>query len=110
MQDINIFTARDLRNRSGELLKDAEVGQISLITKHGRPAILAVPFDEYLLSHGVHRSLALHLFETHRVTMAQAAKMAKLSLEEFIGLLGETGVPAVDYPADELVEEVQVAL
>lgn len=110
MQDIDIFTARDLRNRSGELLKDAETGQLSLITKHGRPAILAVPFDEYLLSYGVHRSLALHLFETHRVTMAQAAKMAKLTLEEFIELLGETGIPAVDYPAEELAEEVRVAL
>jgi prevent-host-death family protein len=110
MQNIDIFTARDLRNRSGELLKDAETGQISLITKHGRPAILAMPFDEYLLSHGVHRSLALHLFETHRVTMAQAAKMAKLTLEEFIELLGEMGIPAVDYPAEELADEVRVAL
>ena len=110
MQNIDIFTARDLRNRSGELLKDAETGQISLITKHGRPAILAMPFDEYLLSHGVHRSLALHLFETHRVTMAQAAKMAKLALEEFIELLGEMGIPAVDYPAEELADEVRVAL
>ena len=110
MQNIDIFTARDLRNRSGELLKDAETGHISLITKHGRPAILAMPFDEYLLSHGVHRSLALHLFETHRVTMAQAAKMAKLTLEEFIELLGEMGIPAVDYPAEELADEVRVAL
>lgn len=110
MQDIDIFTARDLRNRSDELLKYAEAGQISLITKHGKPAILAIPFDDHLLSYGVHRSLALRLFETHRITMSQAATMARLSLEEFIELLGETGISAVDYPAEELADEVRAAL
>jgi antitoxin (DNA-binding transcriptional repressor) of toxin-antitoxin stability system len=40
-----------LRNLSGKLLKNAEAGQISLITKHGKPAILAVPFDRRLLDH-----------------------------------------------------------
>ena len=34
MEQFDVFTARELRNRSGELLKDAEDGQISLITKH----------------------------------------------------------------------------
>ncbi len=38
MDLIDVFSVRDLRNRSGDLLKDAEAGQISLITKHGRPA------------------------------------------------------------------------
>ncbi len=46
MDPVDVFSARDLRQRSGELLKDAENGQLALITKHGRPAILAVPFDD----------------------------------------------------------------
>ena len=33
-----------------------------MITKHGRPAILAIPFDDLLLELGVHRTLALKLF------------------------------------------------
>jgi prevent-host-death family protein len=53
MEKFDVFSARDLRNRSGELLKDAEAGQVSLITKHGKPAILAIPFDNWLLNHGV---------------------------------------------------------
>jgi prevent-host-death family protein len=109
MEHIDVFTARDLRNRSGELLKDAEAGQVSLITKHGKPAILAIPFDERLLEHGVHRAMALHLFESNQLTMVQAAKIAKLSLEEFIVILGEMEIPAVDYPAEELADELQTA-
>ncbi|MCP5407497.1 MAG: type II toxin-antitoxin system prevent-host-death family antitoxin [Chromatiaceae bacterium] len=110
MEKFDVFSARDLRNRSGELLKDAEAGQVSLITKHGKPAILAIPFDNWLLSHGVHRAMALHLFASHQLTLAQSAKVANLSLEEFIELLGEAGVPAVDYSPEELDDELTVAL
>lgn len=39
-------------------MKDAEAGQLSLITKHGK---LAIPFDKLLVNYGVHRSMALHL-------------------------------------------------
>ena len=110
MKQFDVFSVRDLRNKSGELLRDAEAGQISLITKHGKPAILAVPFDERLISQGVHRAMALHLFESHQLTLAQCAKLAGLPLEAFIELLGEVGIHAVDYPPEELEEEVAVAL
>ncbi|MCP4264641.1 MAG: type II toxin-antitoxin system prevent-host-death family antitoxin [Candidatus Brocadiaceae bacterium] len=110
MEQLDVFTARDLRNRSGELLKDAEAGQVSLITKHGKPAILAIPFDKWLLNHGVHRAMALHLFESHQLTMAQSAKVADLSLEAFIELIGEAGIAAVDYSPEELNDEMAVAL
>ncbi len=64
METLDVFSVRDLRTRSSDLLKDAELGQLAIITKHGRPAILAVPFDRRLLDQGVHRALALTLFET----------------------------------------------
>ncbi|WP_254045320.1 type II toxin-antitoxin system prevent-host-death family antitoxin [Thiohalocapsa sp. ML1] len=86
MEPLDVFSVRDLRTRSGDLLKDAEAGQLAIITKHGRPAILAVPFDQRLLQQGVHRALALALFEQRRVTLAQAAKLAGLSLDAFMDL------------------------
>lgn len=110
MEEVDVFSVRDLRNRSGDLLRDAEAGKISLITKHGTPAILALPFDERLLQHGVHRALALHLFESHQLTLAQAAKVAGMPVEEFMALLGEARIPAVDYPPEGLKEELEAAL
>jgi antitoxin (DNA-binding transcriptional repressor) of toxin-antitoxin stability system len=79
MEEFDVFSVRDRRNRSGDPLRDAEAGKVSLITKRGAPAILALPFDEHLLRHGVHRALAL---------------------------LGESGIPAVDYAPGELREEL----
>ena len=86
METLDVFSIRDLRTRSGDLLHDAALGQLSLITKHGRPAILAVPFDQRLLEQGVHRALALRLFEDRHLTLAQAAKVAGLTLDGFLDL------------------------
>ena len=109
MERVDVFSVRDLRQRSGELLRYAENGHVALITKHGRPAIVAVPFDALLLDLGVHRSLALHLFENHRLSLTQAAKLAAVAVEEFVELLRKTGVPAVDYPPEELEDEISAS-
>ncbi len=106
-KDLDVFSVRDLRVRSGELMRDAEKGRLSIITKHGRPAILALPFDERLLRHGVARALALHLFEGGRVTLVRAAKLAEMSVEEFVELVGEAGIDAVSYPPEELEAEIE---
>lgn len=107
MEPLDIFTVRDLRQRSGELLREAEEGRLTIITKHGRPTILALPFDERLLAHGVNRALGLHLFEAGQVSLAQAAKIASLAMEDFIELLGQAGIPAVDYDPAELALEIE---
>lgn len=104
---LDVFSVRDLRVRSGELLRDAEKGQLAIITKHGRPAILALPFDERLLQYGVARALALHVFEAGSITLARAAKLAEMSVEEFVELIGEAGIDAVSYPSEELNAEIE---
>ena len=55
------------------------------------------------------RALALGLFENRHLTLAQAARLAGPSVEEFVVLLGEAGIPVADYPAEELDEEVGTA-
>lgn len=109
IKELDVFSVRDLRIRSGDLLRDAEEGRLAIITKHGRPAILALPFDERLLQHGVARALALHLFEAGQVTLVRAAKLAEMSVEEFVELLGAAGIDAVSYPPEELEAEVEAA-
>lgn len=109
MEPFAVFSARELRQRAGELFRDAEQGRLSVITKHGRPAILAVPFDDRLLSLGVQRAVAVSLFEPGGLSLAQGAKLAGLAMEEFVHLLGREGVAAVDYPPEELAEELEAA-
>ena len=107
MKRIVTLSARELRNSSGALLREAEEGRLSIITKYGRPAAVAVPFDGELLAVGVHIHLAVRLFEQRLVTLAQAAKLAGQAIEEFLDVLQASNVNVVDYPAEELAGELQ---
>jgi prevent-host-death family protein len=107
---IDVFTVRDLRIRAGDLVRDAEAGRMSVITKRGRPTALTLPFDQRLIELGFAKDLSLFLFERGLITMAKAAKIAGITLDAFMDMLAQTGTVAVDYPPEELDAEMRVAL
>jgi prevent-host-death family protein len=100
------FSIRDLRERTGELVREAEAGHLSIVAKHGRPLFVAVPMDEHLLKEGVGVALALRLYAAKVISLGKAAKLARLSLEAFIARLGALGIPVVDHPPEELDQEL----
>jgi prevent-host-death family protein len=104
---MDTFTVRDLRERTGELIRDAEQGKLSVVTKHGVPVFLAVPFDERLVQSGLLVALAMRLFDEEVVSLGQAAKLAGLSPEEFVERLAAAGISVARYSAADLEEEVQ---
>ncbi len=102
------FTVRDLRERTGELIRGAEDGNLSVITKHGTPVFVAVPFNDVLLQSGVRVALAIQLFDSETLTLAQAAKFAGLSAEAMIERIGAAGVAVLRQPEEELDAELAV--
>lgn len=101
------FTVRDLREHTGQLIHDAELGKLSLITKHGHPVFLAVPFTEDVLELGLRLALAIKLYQDQVVTLEKAAKLAGQPLELFIEKIGKLGIPTVNYSAEELNMELK---
>ena len=104
---MHTFTIRDLRDRTGELVRDAEAGKISIVTKHGQPVFVAVPFDENLLKSGVNVALAVKLFDEEAISLGKAARLAGMSHSEFIDLLGSMGIPVARYAPGELEKELE---
>ena len=90
------FGIRDLRERSGDLTRTAESGQMALITCRDKPLLLGIAFTEELLEQGVAPILAIHLFRNGLVTLAKGARIARVPLADFIRMLGTQGTPAVD--------------
>lgn len=100
------FSIRDLRERTGDLVRNAENGQLAVVAKHGHPLFVAVPLDEALLRSGVHVALAIKLFQDGALSLGKAAKLAGLDYEAFVEKLASLGIPAVDYPPEDLDSEV----
>ena len=99
---MDTFGIRDLRERSGDLTRTAEAGQLAVITKRDNPLMVGVPFTRELLEQGVGLNLAIHLFKNDVITLSKSARMANKPLAEFIQILGVMGIDAVDYDPDEL--------
>lgn len=100
------FSVRDLRDRTGELIREAEAGHLSVVAKHGQPVFVAVPLDESMLQHGVRVALAMKLFQDGVLSLAKAARFAEQDKFRFMQQLADAGVPAVDYPAEQLDQEL----
>lgn len=103
---MDTFTVRDLRERTGKLIRDAESGHLSVVTKHGKPVFIAVPFDETVLEAGILPVLAARLYVEQVMSIGKAAKFAGCSVSEFTELLNKWGIPSVDYSPKELQEEL----
>ena len=101
------FSIRDLRERTGELSKEAEKGNLALITKHGHPLFVSLPFTEELLKNNIHVMLAESLYRAGSVSIGKAAKLAGQSVAEFSEYLSKLGIPVVDYSPDELDKELE---
>lgn len=104
---MDAFSIRDLRERSGDLVRELEAGHLAVITKHGRPVGVTVPLTEDLLQHGVPLALAVELFRSHTVSLGLAAKIAGLAYIEFVEELGRLGIPVIDYDPAELEQELK---
>ena len=107
-KSMDIFNVRDLRERPGELIREAEQGLLAMVTKRGHPVFIAVPFTEELVKLGLSKSLALRMLEEKHISLRQAAKIAGISLEEILCLASDAGVSVVDYDPKELDEELAV--
>jgi predicted HTH domain antitoxin len=110
MNSLRVFSSRDLRHRSSDLVNPSSDGSLSVLTKHGKPTGITVPFDHRLLELGVEKDLALALFEAGTISLSKAAKFAGMTLDAFMDLLAAYDIPAVQYPASELDEELRVSL
>lgn len=98
---VNTYTSREIRGN--RFLEDDAV---CIVTSHGKPVKIAIPFDDRGLHEGIEKAMALHLVENHILTQAKAAKIAGLSLSTFLDLMAKYGISAVDQSEAEIRAEL----
>ncbi len=98
---VKTYSARDLRD--SQFLTD---DSLSIITSHGKPVKVTIPFDDIMFNEGISRSLALNLVESHLITQVQGARMAGMTLESFLELMAQFKIPAANQTSQEIRNEV----
>lgn len=100
------FSIRDLREKTGDLVRGAEAGKLALVSKRGNPLFVAVPFNGTVLEGGVKVALALRLVADGTISQGTGAELAGMSRVDFLDLMARHRVPAADYSAGDLQQEL----
>ena len=94
------FAVRDLREHTGELVRNAENGEYSVVSKHGKPLFVAMPFNDALLKAGVSVALADKLVLNAELSVAAGAKLAGLPYARYLQHLGALGYSMLGESSD----------
>ena len=89
------FAVRDLREHTGELVRNTENGEYSVVSKHGKPLFVAMPFNDALLKAGVSVALADKLVLKAELSVAAGAKLAEFALRALSATSWRAGVQHV---------------
>lgn len=65
-------------------------------------ALALAGYTPETLSDEARRALAAFLYKRQTLTLAQAAELAQMTLRDFIPYLALLGIPALNYPPNEL--------
>lgn len=103
---MQIFSIRELQERIDDLSREAEAGRFALFTRDGHPLFVGVPFTEEPLQMGVHTARAVSQLKSGEFIPARAAKLAQMSLPQFLAHLSAQGIAVVDHDPDESAQEL----
>jgi predicted HTH domain antitoxin len=103
---MDAITIEQLIRSPARLIEEAESGAVAVVTKDGRPLFLAVPVDDCLARGDVLVAVGARLYEREIVSLGRGARIAGLSLGEFIDRLAALDIPVARYSAEELEREI----
>lgn len=105
MKAVNV---RQLKNNPSDALRMARKHPVVVMNRDQPEALLFHLDDEKLLSEpGVRLALATALYKSESVSLGRAAKIAALSLAEFIQQLSHAGIPVIRGNARTLREDLK---
>jgi prevent-host-death family protein len=104
------FAVRDLREHTGDLVRNAERGDYSVVSKHGKPLFVALPFNDALLASGVSVALADKLVLQAELSVAAGAKLAGMPYGRYLQHLGTLGYSMLDDTVDMQAELASLQL
>ena len=93
---IDAFADRDFREHTCELVRNAKGGQLSMVSKHGRPLFVAMPYKDARLVAGVSVSLAGQLVQSGKLSASPGAKLFVMPQGRYLQHLSATGYSLLD--------------
>jgi predicted HTH domain antitoxin len=98
---MQVIGIKELQTNPGKLSSAFNQQDYALITKHGKPFGVALPFTDSLMEHGLKPWYAIKGFQNGDLSLGQLSKTLEKTHHETIKLLGLLGVAIADYDLEE---------
>jgi len=100
---------RDLKNNPSDMTKYLESNESVFITKHSRPIGVTLPLNDDTLSIGIKNLVALEQYKNGLISLGKMAEFLEISKQEAMSLVNRLGIDWLDYDANELNAQLDVA-
>ncbi len=94
---MQVIGIKELQTNLSKLTKAFQERDYLLITKHGQPLGIALPFAEGVMEQGLMPWFAIKGFQNGDLSLGQPSKVLGKNQHETTKLLGLLGIPVADY-------------
>jgi len=98
---MQVIGIKELQTNPSKLTKAFSRDDYALITKHGQPLGLALPFDNSVMDKGLKPWYAVKGFQNGDLSLGQLSRALGKNQRETMKLLGFLGVAIADYDLEE---------
>ena len=98
---MQVIGIKELQANPCKLIKAFKKDDYALITKHGQPIGLALPFTSGVMDQGLKPWYAIKGFQSGDLSLGQLSRSLGKSQRETMKLLGFLGVAIADYDLEE---------
>ena len=107
---MQVIGIKELQTNPAKLTQAFQQRDYLLITKHGQPLGLALPFDDKLMDQGLSTWLAIKSFQSGDLSLGQLSKTLGKNQHDTIKFLGHLGVAIADYDFAEDLKAIELLL
>ncbi|PWQ97301.1 hypothetical protein [Leucothrix arctica] len=98
---MQVIEIKELQTNPDKLSKTFRQNDYALITKHGQPVGLALPFTDSVMDQGLKTWCSVKGFQNGDLSLGQLSRSLGKSQRETMKLLGFLGVAIADYDLEE---------
>lgn len=99
---------KELKDNPAILTRAAEDGELSILTKRGKPIGIMLPWSDEIMIKGYKEALSFEAYKDGLLTLSQLSQVIKMSKPQTLEILGKMNIAYIDHRKEEIDEELAV--
>lgn len=99
---------KELKDNPSMLTRAAEDGELSILTKRGKPIGIMLPWSDEIMVKGYKEALSFEAYKNGLLTLSQLSEIIKKDKAETLQILGKMNIAYIDHQKTDIDEELAV--